>query len=79
MEVEYSTREARSYRMSGEKLKKVLGFVPDVSIEESVLDMYGYLEKGLYTDVDNPYYYNMPWMTLLLNMENRLSRIGKVF
>lgn len=79
VEVEYSTREARSYRMSGEKLKKVLGFVPDVSIEESVLDMYGYLEKGLYTDIDNPYYYNMPWMTLLLNMENRLNRIGKIF
>jgi len=78
VEVDYSTREARSYRMSGEKLKKVLGFVPEVSIEESVVHMYGLLEKGFYNDIDNPYYYNMPWMKLLLDMEARLEKIGKI-
>lgn len=78
VEVDYSTREARSYRMSGDKLKKVLGFVPEMSIEDSVIHMYGLLEKGLYNDIDNPYYYNMPWMKLLLDMEARLGKIGKV-
>jgi len=78
VEVDYSTREARSYRMSGEKLKRVLGFVPEVSIEESVLHMYGLLENGFYNDIDNPYYYNMPWMKLLLDMEARLEKIGKI-
>jgi len=78
VEVDYSTREARSYRMSGEKLKKVLGFVPEVSIEESVVHMYGLLEKGFYNDIENPYYYNMPWMKLLLDMEARLEKIGKI-
>lgn len=78
VEVDYSTREARSYRMSGEKLKKVLGFVPEVSIEESTVHMYELLEKGFYNDIDNPYYYNMPWMKLLLDMEARLEKIGKI-
>lgn len=78
VEVDYSTSEARSYRMSGEKLKKTLGFVPEVSIEESVIYMYGLLERGKYIDVDNPYYYNMLWMELLMDMEKRISKIGKV-
>jgi nucleoside-diphosphate-sugar epimerase len=79
VEVDYSAKEARSYRMAGEKLKKILGFVPEISIEESVLHMYGLLEKGQYSDFNNPYYYNMPWMLLLVDMEKRLSRIGKIF
>lgn len=78
VEVDYSNTESRSYRISGEKLKKVLGFVPRVSVEESVLYMYSLLEKGMYNDIDNPYYYNMPWMQLLIDMEKRLNRIGRV-
>ena len=79
VEVDYTTKEARSYRMTGEKLKRVLGFVPEVSVEDSVIHMYGLLEKGMHTDINNPYYYNMPWMLLLLDMEKRLNRIGKIF
>jgi len=79
VEVDYSTTEARSYRMTGEKLKKTLGFVPEVSVEESVIEMYEILESGMYNDIENPYYYNMPWMQLLIDMEARLSNIGKVF
>lgn len=79
VEVDYTTKEARSYRMTGEKLKKILGFVPEVSIEDSVIHMYGLLEKGMYADINNPYYYNMPWMLLLLDMERHLNRIGKIF
>ena len=79
VEVDYTTKEARSYRMTGEKLKRILGFVPEVSIEDSVVGMYSLLEKGMYTDINNPYYYNMPWMLLLLDMEKRLNRIGKIF
>ena len=79
VEVDYATKEARSYRMTGEKLKRVLGYVPEVSVEDSVIHMYGLLEKGMYIDINNPYYYNMPWMLLLLDMEKRLNRIGKIF
>ena len=79
VEVDYTTKEARSYRMTGEKLKRVLGYVPEVSVEDSVINMYGLLEKGMHTDINNPYYYNMPWMLLLLDMEKRLNRIGKIF
>ena len=79
VEVDYTTKEARSYRMTGEKLKRVLGYVPEVSVEDSVVGMYSMLEKGMYIDINNPYYYNMPWMLLLLDMEKRLNRIGKIF
>lgn len=78
VEVDYTRKEARSYRTTGEKLKKVLGFIPQVSIEETALDMYCKLEKGLYNDFNNPYYYNMQWMLLLMDMERRLKIIGKV-
>ncbi len=78
VEVDYSTGEARSYRMTGEKFKKVLGFVPEVSIEESALFMYNLLEKGMYNDFDNPYYYNLDWMELLMDMEKRIGKIGKI-
>lgn len=79
VEVDYTTKEARSYRMTGEKLKRILGYIPEVSIEDSVVGMYSLLEKGMYIDINNPYYYNMPWMLLLLDMEKRLNRIGKIF
>jgi len=58
-------KESRSYRISGEKIKKVLGFEPKISIEDAVNEIYGALQKGRYTDFSNPIYYNIEWMKLL--------------
>lgn len=79
VEVLFGSKESRSYRISGDKVKKVLGFEPSITVEEAVKEIYGILHSGKYTDFANPIYYNIDWMKLLVEMENKLKVIGKVF
>ena len=79
IEVQFGTVESRSYRVSGEKMKDVLGFEPKFSVEDASLEILSILQKGEYTDFSNPIYYNIEWMKLLVEMENKLKVIGKVF
>jgi nucleoside-diphosphate-sugar epimerase len=79
VEVLFGTKEIRSYRVSGEKIKKVLGFVPGVTVKDSTLEIFNVLRSGRYTDFSNPIYYNIDWMKLLSSMEGRLKVIGRVF
>jgi len=78
IDVDYSESEPRSYRISGEKLKRVLGFVPTRTVADAVTEMYEILVSGRYNDFDNPYYYNMPWLEHLLKMETFLKKMGYV-
>ncbi|MFC1510829.1 NAD-dependent epimerase/dehydratase family protein [Candidatus Margulisiibacteriota bacterium] len=79
VEVLFGAKESRSYRVSGDKLKKVLGFEPKVGVEEAVKEIWKILRSGRYTDFSNPIYYNIEWMKLLVDMEQKLKMIGKVF
>ncbi|MEE8638738.1 MAG: SDR family oxidoreductase [Candidatus Margulisiibacteriota bacterium] len=79
IEVLFGTKESRSYRVSGKKLKKVLGFEPKLSVEEAVKEIWEILRSGRYTDFSNPIYYNIEWMKLLVDMEQKLKVIGRVF
>jgi nucleoside-diphosphate-sugar epimerase len=79
IDVEDKISDKRSYKISGEKLQRVLGFKPKVSISSSVKKIWNILNKGLYTDFDNPIYYNIEWMKLLVDIEERLKQIGRVF
>jgi len=79
VEVLFGTKEIRSYKVTGEKIKKVLGFEPSVTVKDAVLEMFNILSSGKYTDFSNPIYYNIDWMRLLSEMEQRLKVIGKVF
>ncbi|MFH1826369.1 MAG: SDR family oxidoreductase [bacterium] len=79
VEVLFGTKESRSYRVSGEKLKKVLGFEPLITVEQAVKEIWKILRSGRYTDFSNPIYYNIEWMKLLVKMEQKLKAIGKVF
>ncbi|HEY1331309.1 MAG TPA: SDR family oxidoreductase [Actinomycetota bacterium] len=65
MDVDYSYRLVRSYRVSGDKILKVLGFQPKITIEESVVNMVQEIRRWGYTDFSNPRYYNIDWMKLL--------------
>jgi nucleoside-diphosphate-sugar epimerase len=65
VEVISGAKETRSYRISCEKIKKVLGFEPKESIKDAVNEIYSALLRGHYTDFDNPIYYNIEWMKLL--------------
>ncbi|MBU0686431.1 MAG: SDR family oxidoreductase [Candidatus Margulisbacteria bacterium] len=79
VDVQTGTKESRSYRVSGDKLKQKLGFTAALSIEAAVNEIWGLLSSGRYTDFSNPIYYNIDWMKLLVDMEQKLKITGKVF
>lgn len=79
IEVDYSERKDRSYRVSAKKLSDVLSFTPSVSVEDSVNNMVKKIKEFNYTDFYHPRYYNISWMSLLFEMEQTLDKIGKVF
>jgi len=78
IDVNYDEEDSRSYKTSGAKITKVLGFTPSVSVEEGVKEIARVLSNGQYRDFDHPIYYNMRWMKLLVEIEERLKKTGKV-
>ncbi len=78
VDVRSGARESRSYRISGEKMKRVLGFEPKGSIERSVEQIYAALQLGKYTDFENPIYYNIQWMKLLAAKASPVKMNGKI-
>ncbi len=79
VDVNYDQTDNRSYRTNGEKLGRVVGFTPSITIEETVKEIAELLRSGRYRDFEHPIYYNMRWMKLLVEVEDRLNRTGKVF
>ncbi len=65
LDVDYSYRLVRSYRVSGEKILRTLGFQPRLTVEESIRHMVEEIRRHGYTDFSNPRYYNIEWMKLL--------------
>ena len=52
--------DIRSYRISSEKIKKELNFVPRYTIEDAVLDLIKAFKAGKFIDpLNNPRYYNI--------------------
>jgi len=79
VEVLLGTKETRSYRVTGEKIGKVLGYKTSATVSDSARNIFNILRSGRHTDFSNPIYYNIDWMKLLSDMENRLKIIGRVF
>lgn len=79
IEVDYSPRKDRSYRVSGEKIKKVLSWEPKISVEESLKDMIKKIEEYGYTDWMNPKYYNIAWMKLLNDVVELQKKVKRIF
>jgi nucleoside-diphosphate-sugar epimerase len=78
LDVDYSYRLIRSYRVSNEKMARALGFEPRVSVEESVSNMVAEIERWGYTDFSHPRYYNIEWMKLLEEAVGIVSTHGYV-
>lgn len=78
VDVNYDQVDNRSYTTAGEKIGRILGFTPSVSVEEGVKEIVEVLRTGQYRDFDHPIYYNMRWMRLLVEVEERLKKTGKV-
>jgi len=78
VDVNYDEVDKRSYQVSNQKLSRVLGFTPRISLEEGVREIVDVIQRGQYRDFDHPIYYNLPWMKLLVEIEERLKKTGKV-
>jgi nucleoside-diphosphate-sugar epimerase len=78
LDVDYSYRLVRSYRVTGEKALKVLGFQPKVSLDESVEHMVTEIERQGMTDFSHPRYYNIEWMKLLEDANDIVAQHGYV-
>jgi nucleoside-diphosphate-sugar epimerase len=78
VEVDYSYRMVRSYRISSEKAWRVLGFRPQVTVQESIVHMVKEIERRGYTDFSHPRYYNIEWMKMLEEVVGIVSRHGYV-
>lgn len=67
IEVQLTTKhqkEIRNYRVSIEKVKKTLGFIPQSNVEQIVEDLIENLDK--FSDFENPSYYNIKVLKSLL-------------
>jgi nucleoside-diphosphate-sugar epimerase len=76
---DYRYKGVRSYRVSGEKIKRVLGFAPTLGVEDSVTDMVEKIRENDYGDFDNPIYYNIRWLKMLEQAEGIIKITGKIF
>jgi nucleoside-diphosphate-sugar epimerase len=66
IDIDYAGQsEARGYRVSMEKAQAQLGFRAERGITVAVREIWEALERGRYTDFDNPIYYNIRWMEQL--------------
>jgi nucleoside-diphosphate-sugar epimerase len=75
---DYHHGAVRNYRVSGDKIARVLNFRPKVSIEESVTDMVQRIRADGQTDFANPRYYNIRWLQHLEEVQRASGRPGSV-
>jgi nucleoside-diphosphate-sugar epimerase len=76
---DYRYKGVRSYRVSGEKIKGRLGFVPAISVEDSVVDMVDKITSYGFRNFDDPIYYNIKWLQTLEKADEIIKITGKIF
>ena len=76
---DYGYRGVRSYRVSSRKIERVLGFRPEVTVEDSVRDLVIQIRRAGCDDFDNPRYYNIRWLKLLEEAEKIVGQGGSIF
>lgn len=69
----------RSYRVSGEKLKDAIGFECKKGITQATHAMWDTLQGKTELELSHPRYYNIRWMEMLVEMEERIKKMGYVF
>jgi len=77
--VDGQRRRPRSYQISGKKIKKILGWQPEVSVEDSVRHMLTKIRSGEFTNYNHPRFYNIEWMKLLVSISDTLKKVKRVF
>lgn len=76
---DYRYKGVRSYRVSGEKITARLGFLPAISVEDSVADMVEKITAFGFRNFDDPVYYNINWMQTLEKADAIIRITGKIF
>lgn len=76
--VEMEDRKDRSYKISDEKTRKILNWKPKIPVEESIVEMLQNI-KGDYTNFLHPRYYNIEWMMTLIELEQTIKKVKKIF
>lgn len=79
IEINYDQVDSRSYKIDGHKITRELNFTPLTSIEDGAREIAAIILSGKYRDFDHPIYYNMRWMELLADIEDRIKKTGPVF
>lgn len=73
IEPDYNYRNLRSCQASGEKIASQLGFVPKVTVEETVVDLVNKIQGGAFQDVSDPSFHNIRWLDLLEEVRSKLG------
>ena len=68
----------RDYRCSSEKMTRVLGFSPQVTVLASIANMLTCINQNGFTEFDHPRYYNIRWMELLSEVHENLRPFENV-
>jgi len=76
---DYSRPAARNYRVSGQKLENILGFRPEVTVEESVKALVAKFRVLDGYELHHPRFFNIRWMQLLEEAARLLNCDGSVF
>lgn len=62
---DYNYRNLRSCQASGQKVARHLGFVPKITVEQTVEDLVQKIRGGAFHDPNDPIFHNIRWLDLL--------------
>lgn len=68
----------RDYRCSKDKMTRVLGFTPQITVLSSIANMLTAINRNGFTEFDHPRYYNIRWMELLTEVHEDLRPFDHV-
>ena len=78
--VEYSDSLNRSYRITGEKITRSIGYRPTFSVQQSLQTMVDkVMRKYDRMELLHPRHYNIAWMRLLYEAEKIIEKTGPIF
>jgi len=76
---EYDYRNLRSCQASGQKIAQRLGFVPKVTVEQTVEDLVQKIRGGAFHDPNDPVFHNIRWLDLLEETRTKAGYAQSLF
>jgi nucleoside-diphosphate-sugar epimerase len=73
LDPDYNHRNLRSCQASGQKIRERLGFVPQVSVEETVVELVNKIRGEAFHDVTDSAFHNIRWLDLLEEVRSKLA------